>query len=701
MVSANGTANGIVWDLALKANQLRAYSAADLSDEIYNSSTVSADALPSSSILKFSVLTVANGDVYVGTSSSLVMFGLKTPPAAPPAAPSSLAATVTTDATAVSLSWTNNETNPANVSAFEIQRSTDDVNFTQVGTTGESQTTFLDTSVAPFTTYYYRVSAGNAAGTSAFSNVATVSTQGQPAVGGGDGLLGKYYAGTNSANFSNTPTFARVDPVIDFDDTDGENNWKFPGSFADTDFEVQWTGELQAQYSEAYTFYTASESGVELFVNGKELINDFTAHGETDDTGAPAIALVAGQSYAIEIVYIQSSSQSGAAMYLYWSSQHTAREIIPQSQLFSGSAPAAPTNLQVAAISGNQTELTWTSNATDEDGYEVDRRLGNSGSFSPVAYPSPASTEYLDTGLTAGQTYTYWVRADNFLADSAESNQVTVVMPSLPADVTHARATSATATSITMAWTPTDNNGTNFRIFRLPGGVDGNPIFVTQLPDTPPETTATYSDTGLLPGQTYAYEIECGNLAGYSAYADFSTQTLTDAPGQLVAVPADSQVTLSWIAPSGAESFNIYRGASPGDESPTPLAMGVEGTSFVDTTAADGTEYYYEVTAVDSGGEAAAVGRGLGHAAGPRLPAVAADRPDGDDAQQRGGPVGLAGAGRGRHLQRLSRHRQRQRSAGCQRRLGAQLLRQRTDRRHDVLLPGHRGESGGRRGTVR
>ena len=148
VVSANGTANGIVWDLALKANQLRAYSAADLSDEIYNSSTVSADALPSSSILKFSVLTVANGDVYVGTSSSLVMFGLKTPPAAPPAAPSSLAATVTTDATAVSLSWTNNATNPANVSAFEIQRSTDDVNFTQIGTAGESQTTFLDTSVA-------------------------------------------------------------------------------------------------------------------------------------------------------------------------------------------------------------------------------------------------------------------------------------------------------------------------------------------------------------------------------------------------------------------------------------------------------------------------------------------------------------------------------------------------------------------------
>ena len=283
-ISADGTANGIVWDLALKANQLRAYSAANLSDEIYNSSTVSGDALPSSSVLKFSVLTVANGNVYVGTSGSLVMYGLNTPPKAPPAAPSSLAATTTTDVTAVSLSWTNNETNPANVSAFEVQRSTDGANFTQAGAVGESQTTFVDASVAPFTTYYYRVSASNAAGTSAFTNVATVTTLGQPAVGGGDGLLGKYYAGTNSANFSNPPTspgFTRVDPQIDFDDTGSETNWNFPNGFGDTDFEVQWTGELQAQYSEPYTFYTNSESGVELFVHGQELINDFSAHAET------------------------------------------------------------------------------------------------------------------------------------------------------------------------------------------------------------------------------------------------------------------------------------------------------------------------------------------------------------------------------------------------------------------------------------
>ena len=103
----------------------------------------------------------------------------------------------------------------------------------------------------------------------------------------------------------------------------------------------------------------------------------------------------------------------------------------------------------------------------------------------------------------------------------------------------------------------------------------------------------------------YGYEIECGNLAGYSAYASFSTQTLTHAPTQLLAVPADCQVTLSWTAPAGAKNFNIYRGTEPGGESPTPLATASTGHVFVDATAANGTQYYYEVTAVDNGGESA------------------------------------------------------------------------------------------------
>ena len=63
---------------------LRAYSAATLGAEIYNSSDAGHRATRGT-IMKFTVPLVANGDVYIGTGDSLVMYGLITPPTAPPA----------------------------------------------------------------------------------------------------------------------------------------------------------------------------------------------------------------------------------------------------------------------------------------------------------------------------------------------------------------------------------------------------------------------------------------------------------------------------------------------------------------------------------------------------------------------------------------------------------------------------------------
>jgi IPT/TIG domain-containing protein len=75
-VSATGTTNAIVWALDTSAScisgakacgpsVLRAYDATDLSHELWNSSTASGDA--AGNAVKFTVPTVANGKVYVGT----------------------------------------------------------------------------------------------------------------------------------------------------------------------------------------------------------------------------------------------------------------------------------------------------------------------------------------------------------------------------------------------------------------------------------------------------------------------------------------------------------------------------------------------------------------------------------------------------------------------------------------------------------
>jgi uncharacterized protein (TIGR03437 family) len=69
-ISADGARNGIVWTIESTA-QLRAYDAADLSNQLSQASV--------SSFVKFSTPTIANGKVYVGTLNSLDVFGLRDP----------------------------------------------------------------------------------------------------------------------------------------------------------------------------------------------------------------------------------------------------------------------------------------------------------------------------------------------------------------------------------------------------------------------------------------------------------------------------------------------------------------------------------------------------------------------------------------------------------------------------------------------
>jgi uncharacterized protein (TIGR03437 family) len=72
-ISANGSSNGIAWVLD-PAGILRAYDAANLTSELYNSNQNQArDSLGST--VKFTVPTVANGKVFAGTQQALVVYG--------------------------------------------------------------------------------------------------------------------------------------------------------------------------------------------------------------------------------------------------------------------------------------------------------------------------------------------------------------------------------------------------------------------------------------------------------------------------------------------------------------------------------------------------------------------------------------------------------------------------------------------------
>jgi autotransporter-associated beta strand protein len=91
----------------------------------------------------------------------------------PPAAPTGLTATAVSGCE-IDLSWTNNATNATSI---VIQRSTDNVHFSQIGVGFNTMTNYADTGLPTGTTYYYQVVENNVDGNSPVSNTAHASTQ--------------------------------------------------------------------------------------------------------------------------------------------------------------------------------------------------------------------------------------------------------------------------------------------------------------------------------------------------------------------------------------------------------------------------------------------------------------------------------------------------------------------------------------------
>jgi fibronectin type 3 domain-containing protein len=67
---------------------------------------------------------------------------------------------------------------------------------------------------------------------------------------------------------------------------------------------------------------------------------------------------------------------------------------------------------------------------------------------------------------------------------------------------------------------------------------------------------------------------------------------------------ADSSITIEWAASPGATSYNIYRATTSGGEGNTPL-VSTAATTYKDTNLSSTPVYFYQVTAVNAGGESA------------------------------------------------------------------------------------------------
>jgi fibronectin type 3 domain-containing protein len=118
-------------------------------------------------------------------------------------------------------------------------------------------------------------------------------------------------------------------------------------------------------------------------------------------------------------------------------------------------------------------------------------------------------------------------------------------------------------------------------------------------------TGTSFIDSSVTDGTTYYYQVVAVFADGESGISNqvSATPLFPAIPVILTANPGDTQVTLTWTVSSDATSYNIYRSTSSGGEGATPYLTGVTNTFFTDTGLTDGTTYYYEVVAVNPGGQ--------------------------------------------------------------------------------------------------
>lgn len=141
----------------------------------------------------------------------------------------------------------------------------------------------------------------------------------------GDGLLGQYYDNADLTGVS----IVRVDPSVEFDWGTGA-----PGATMDADtFSIRWSGEVEVDFTEGYSFIVNANDGARLWVNGQLLIDEFQTGSVVEQVGS--IELVAGRRYPIQLEYLENSGE--ASVSLEWMSASQPREVIPAAKLHSSS----------------------------------------------------------------------------------------------------------------------------------------------------------------------------------------------------------------------------------------------------------------------------------------------------------------------------------------------------------------------------
>jgi len=264
-----------------------------------------------------------------------------------------------------------------------------------------------------------------------------------------------------------------------------------------------------------------------------------------------------------------------------------------------GTYIARPWDLTARAVSSSSITLRWKDNSYNETGFAIERKIGSMGIYEQIAKVDANVSDFAITGLRAGNTYYFRVRAYNDTGISDYSNEASATTPNVTAPVAPSalKATAASATQIKLNWVDNSSDETGFYIERKTGATGT----YAPINNVAPEVTS-YTDNGLAGGTTYYYRVHAYNNGGQSSYSNeayATTSVVPTAPYDLTATAvSSSQINLNWRDYSNDETgFYIERktGAMGTYVQIATVSAGVQ--SYASTGLTAGTTYYYRVRA--------------------------------------------------------------------------------------------------------
>ena len=288
--------------------------------------------------------------------------------------------------------------------------------------------------------------------------------------------------------------------------------------------------------------------------------------------------------------------------------------------------PGAPAGLAAVADNG-RVSLSWAvglDNVEAISSYQYRSSSDGGSTWDPewtdIAGSGATTASHTVTGLTNGTEHTFEVRAVNGAGTGASASVAATPLVIDPPGAPAGLAAVAGNGRVALGWT--DPEDVSISRYQYRRSSDGGGTWDPEWTDISGSGAATAGHTviGLLNGTEYTFEVRAVNGAGAGASASVTAAPLVvappDAPAGLAATAGATLVALEWTDPEEASiSRYQYRRSSDGGGTWDPEWTDISGSSA--TTAShtvtglvNGTEYTFQVRAVNSCGRWSILGHG-------------------------------------------------------------------------------------------